>query len=179
MSLRVNLPVRCGLHEWAKSMKWRLVCLALILLVVSIGVPWCNYLLEGKHYRGKPVAYWKRAATIIDGCCINEPEWTVWQKASHRIGFSDPDKDRDAIIRAQTELFNGDPDGVPVLLELLKDDDVRVWLRAAGALHRLGYTKLVVAELIERMKFDDGTYLCSIAHQLLEIDPAVAADQGV
>ncbi len=145
-----------------------------VLVLASIAVALLRP--SGNLYRGRTVAYWRQAALIRDGCVRNPAPETPWEPVLHKVGVYAFDLDAE---KAADRLFAGDPAGIPVMLQLLQDDDIKVCLRAAHGLGQVGHTQAATDRLLERLKTADEYYLQSIAYEIQEIDPQRAADAAV
>jgi hypothetical protein len=156
-------------------MKKRLLYAGLaVLLVSSLAVVLLRP--SGALYRGRTVAYWRQAALMRDGDVVNPAPETAWEQAFHKVGVHAFDWDAE---KAADRLFAGDPAGIPVLLQLLQDEDIKVCLRAAHGLSQVGHNKVAAEGLLERLKTADDYSLQLIAYEIGEIDPQIAAEAAV
>ncbi len=78
-------------------------------------------------------------------------------------------------------IYDGDPDGIPVLMVLLKDKDVSIRRLAAAALGNVGSRgRAVIPALTEAANQDDDAFVRGIARAaLLDIDKEAAERAGI
>jgi hypothetical protein len=158
------------------------ICLGIALLAAPgsllLAPTWPRNLVawvQGEHfYRGQPTSYWSRQ--VRDwllandwGCtgpfpAIPEPSWfdRVWAYFGVRPGQADGP---DAPL-----LWQGDPEAVPILVDLLKDEDEAVRLQAALSLAELGpLAHQAVPELLRRQDDESPGFRWAVRHALEKI----------
>ena len=158
----------------------------LVLVVALLLTPPCCYVISGllageSTYQGRPTTYW-REALIAEGRKLDrKPRW--YDGCLERLRISRPR--HSSIVSAASgmsgnvsldglavKMFGGDPAAVPVLIEFLRDEDVRIRSAACHTLARSGLTaKQIVFPLAEALYDSDAGIRLEAVEALAALGP--------
>jgi HEAT repeats len=134
-----------------RRLVWAATALLVLVAAVLLTSP-CCYIISGflrgeSTYQGRPTTYW-REALIAEGRKLEgKPRW--YDRWLERLGISRPGSfvdfhpgpemsDGVPPVGSAVNMFGSDPAAVPVLAELLRDEDARIRAAACHALARSG-----------------------------------------
>jgi hypothetical protein len=155
----------------------------LAAFLLALPVDWCRP--WEAHYQGRPTSWWDRELTWErEGRLADQPFWRGWLG---KLGLPVPKQ-----VSAEAVLEAGDPDAIPVLLELLRGPDLHNRREASFCLCRMQERGLpavpdllvllrspiggVRHESLEALQYlDRPAAACALLELLREPDPALRA----
>jgi hypothetical protein len=159
------------------------------MLVAPKAIETITAILKNEHfYRGRPTSYWRNKAKsarlelekwFTPGPSLQEPKKAPIERledwVENRLESPPVGPGHDYIL-----YFMGDPAAMPVLKDLLMDEDPEVRAFAANGLGLIGLAaKDVVPSLLECLEDKNQEVRGAAAEALRKIDPELANKMGV